>query len=77
MVKTVITRERPDEEGDEVREEKEEEDFPKVFIGEVCSLQICFAKTFSTICRLPSCNSAVSSIIEPVAFSSRQPSTQS
>lgn len=39
MIKTVITRENPEEEGGEIREEKEEEDFPKVFIGEVQDLQ--------------------------------------
>lgn len=35
MVKTVINRQPAGESGN-IQEEKEEEDFPKVFIGEVC-----------------------------------------
>lgn len=37
MMKTVITRTRADEEGGEPQQESEEEEFPKVFVGEVWS----------------------------------------
>jgi len=35
MVKTVITREQPGEEGGEVEEDREDEVYQKIFLGEV------------------------------------------
>lgn len=40
MSKTVITRHAPEEEGGQPHEEREEEEFPKVFVGEVCSFRV-------------------------------------
>jgi hypothetical protein len=48
MVKTVITREQPEEEGGEVQEDRESEEYQKIFLGEVPPPPLFSAYTLAT-----------------------------